>query len=160
MSDLILPDKNWTSEEIDAFIEEHQIEEAKNAKNNFAKIGVIKKWAEKNNSVFDANTDSDSNDENDEKPQASVKMTDTYFDMDRSRIFIELEVSAKDKRDAFEYIAMKEKAIVEKFNIKRANGESDIEVMTHTMAENLVRASITIPTHYMQQVLKDAIVNA
>jgi len=160
MAEIILPDKTWNKDDIDAFIEEHQIEEARSGKNNFEKIGLIKKWAEKNQTVLNATSNDE--DQNDEPtiPKANVKMTDTYFDMDRSRVFIELEVNAKDKKDAYEFITEKEKKIVEKFNIKRANGEPDIEVMTHTIADNIVRASITIPTGYMQNVLKEAILNA
>lgn len=155
MLNIPLPDKNWTKEDIELFVQEHQIDLGGET-NHMKKLAIIKKWAEKVNEVIPDPDSETSDDAKQDEVERKVRVNISYLDFDRSRVFCEMEIRGESKKEMHEEAGRIETSLKEKLNIE---GDK-IEVITQSIDSSFVRMSITIPTGYFHSIIEKVFYDA
>ncbi len=146
MSNVVIPDKTWTKEDIDQFVQEHQIDLGGET-NHMKKLAIIKKWSEKATEIIPEQPPEDNETEPvDKKARVAI----SYFDLDRSRVFCEMEIRGESKKDMYDEAQRKEAEIKKKLNIE---GDK-VEVITQSIDSGFVRMTMTIPTAYVHSLIE------
>lgn len=155
MLNITLPDKNWTKEDIDQFVQEHQIDLG-NETNHMKKLSIIKTWASKMNEEIPQDSNQDEPPEEKEIEPKKARISISYFDLDRSRVFCEMEIRGETKKDMYDEAQRKEAEIKKKLNIE---GDK-VEVITQSIDSGFVRMTMTIPTGYFHSLIEKMLYDA